>query len=158
MREQLDALEEQGASDIEEQLSLFFAIDLYLHLLDNDAEKCVLFFDTYELLWKKGRGEANKLQTDAWVRRLAEKTRLLENKVIFVLSGHEKLQWQLAREEWPDIIEQFALDVLAPDFAKRYLEICGITDTAIQDSIIKAAQGHPYYLDLCVDTYYSISV
>jgi hypothetical protein len=81
-------------------------------------DKCVLFFDTYELLWNEGRGEENKLRNDAWIRTMAGMD-MLDN-VIFVLSGREKLQWELESKTWLDKVKLVQLDVLAPDFAKRW--------------------------------------
>ena len=152
VKEQLIALEEQSAAYIEEQLSVFFAVDIYRHMVIEELDKCVLFFDTYELLWEKGRGIENKLRNDTWIRTLADR---LKN-VLFVLSGREKLQWELENEMWVDRIQIVPLDVLEPEHARQYLSVCKIEAEAIQNSIIRAAQGHPYYLDLCVDTYYKL--
>jgi hypothetical protein len=151
---QLAALEERSAADIEDQLPIFFAVDLYRHMMIESLDKFVLFFDTHELLWEKGSGEENKLRNDAWIRTMAG-VEMLDN-VIFVLSGREKLQWELDSKIWLDKIQLVPLDVLAPEFAKHYLSLCKIEDKIIQDSIIKASNGHPYYLDLCVDTYYKL--
>ncbi len=119
MQELLEALEERSATDIEEQLPKFFAADLYRHMTMEGLDKFVLFFDTYELLWEEGRGEVNKLRNDAWVRTMVGMNML--DKVIFVLSGREKLQWELEGKMWLDKVQLVQLDVLAPDFAKRYL-------------------------------------
>lgn len=152
MLQQLEELEERSATYIEEQLPKFFAADLYRHMTIQGIDKCVLFFDSYEFLWKEGRGAENKLSNDAWIRTMVNMHML--DKVIFVLSGREKLQWELEYKTWLDKIQLVQLDVLAPDFAKHYLSLCKIEDESIQDSIIKATNGHPYYLDLCVETYY----
>ncbi|WP_312102873.1 tetratricopeptide repeat protein [Pygmaiobacter massiliensis] len=154
MKEQLIELEECSATDIEEQLPMFFAVDLCRHMMIKQLDKFVLFFDTYELLWEKGRGEENKLRNDAWIRMMADMDIL--NKVIFVLSGREKLQWELESKTWLDKVQLVQLDVLAPNFAKHYLSLCKIESESIQNSIITASNGHPYYLDLCVDTYYKL--
>jgi tetratricopeptide (TPR) repeat protein len=152
LKDQLATLEERSAADIEEQLSMFFAVDLYRHMAIEGLDKCVLFFDTYELLWHEGRGIENKLRNDAWIRTMADK---LKN-VLFILSGREKLQWELENQTWTDRVNLVPLDVLAPEYAQQYLLICKIEDGEIQKGIITAAQGHPYYLDLCVDTYYKL--
>lgn len=154
IQEQLAALEERSAADIEDQLPIFFAVDLFRHMAIEGLDKCVLFFDTYELLWEEGRGEENKLRNDAWIRMMAGMDRL--DNILFVLSGRERLQWELDSKMWLDKIQLVPLDVLAPEFAKHYLSLCKIEDEIIQDSIIKASNGHPYYLDLCVDTYYKL--
>ena len=150
-RELLRDLEECSATDIERRLPDFFALDLYRHMKMYEINSFILFFDTYELLWKDKRGTENKLQTDEWIRTLAEK---LEN-VIFVLSGREKLQWE-ADITWKDKITHVALDVLPFEYARQFLNICKIESEEVQNNIIKASQGHPYYLDLCVDTYYKL--
>lgn len=154
MQKPLEALEECSAANIEEQLPIFFAADLYRHMVIEELDKFVMFFDTYELLWEEGRGAENKLRNDAWIRALAGMDML--NNVIFVLSGRERLQWELDSKMWLDKVHLAQLDVLTPNFAKRYLSLCQIEDEPIQNSIIKASNGHPYYLDLCVDTYYKL--
>lgn len=152
MQKPLAALEECSATDIEEKLPIFFAADLYRHMKNEGLDKCVLFFDTYEFLWEEGRGEENKLRNDAWIRTMAG-IEMLDN-VIFVLSGREKLQWELGSKTWLNKVQHVLLDMLTPEFAKQYLSICKIEDETIRNSIIKASSGHPYYLDLCVDIYY----
>jgi len=152
IKERLIALAKYSAAEIEEQLSVFFALDLYRHMIIKDIDRCVLFFDTYELLWEDGR--ELKLATDAWIRTIADLDML--GNVLFVLSGREKLQWELEDKHWDNQIQHIPLDVLEPEYAKQFLVVCGIDDDAIQSSIMETAQGHPYYLDLCVDTYYKL--
>lgn len=152
LKQHLKKLEEMSAHEVEKALSTFFAIDLHRYMVICNIKKCVLFFDTYELLWENGRTEANQLNNDAWVRKMAEK---LPN-VIFVLSGREKIQWRLDNGIWDDKVHLEPIDILSEIFAREYLTACKIEDKGIQDGIIAAAKGHPYYLDLCVDTYYKL--
>ena len=133
-------------------MSNFFAFDLHCRMAKVNIEKCVIFFDTYELLWANGRNESNKLSADTWIRTLVS---LLQN-VIFVISGRERLQWALDCETWIDRINFVPLDVLSNEYANIFLETCKITDAKIQETIITASKGHPYYLDLCVDTYFKL--
>ena len=149
---QLSDLEDCSAVDIEEQILHYFAIDLYLYLKSVERNKCVLFFDTYEALWKEERSAVNMLQNDTWVRTMVETL----DCALFVLSGREKLQWESEHEIWGDRIQFVALNELESEYAKQYLSISKIEDEAIQSNIINAAKGHPFYLDLCVDTYYNL--
>lgn len=149
---QLSILENCSAADIEEQLPVFFALDLHRHMAIKKRDRCILFFDTYELLWTDGHRIENKLRTDAWVRKMAE---MLPN-VIFVLSGREKLEWTSEIEIWDSKILHISLDVLEVQYAQQLLDTCGVDDEGVQNSIILASQGHPYYLDLCVDTYFKM--
>ena len=152
IKNDLEKLEELSPYDIENQLSNFFAFDLHCRMAKENIEKCVIFFDTYELLWANGRNESNKLSADTWIRTLVS---LLQN-VIFVISGRERLQWALECETWIDRINFVPLDVLSNEYANIFLETCKITDAKIQETIITASKGHPYYLDLCVDTYFKL--
>lgn len=152
MQDPLSVLEDCSATAIEDELPVYFAYDLYCHMHINKLNKCILFFDTYELLWNGCRGEANKLLNDAWIRVMAEK---LEN-VLFVLSGREPIQWTLDSIIWKDKAKCIQLDVLPQAFAEKFLLACNVEDEAIRSSIIDASRGHPYYIDLCVDTYHTL--
>ncbi len=48
------------------------------------------------------------------------------------------------------------LDELPIDYCIEFLEACKIGDKNIQDVIIKASEGVPYYLNLSVDTFEKI--
>jgi tetratricopeptide (TPR) repeat protein len=154
LREKLNELENAGTSEIEEHLPLFFAFDLYRYMQAKELSKCVLFFDTYELLWDSTRKISNRLSADKWVRDLAGIELL--NNTIFVLSGREKLIWSQDNPYWEDKVLLVGIDVLEPQYAAQYLSSCLIDDENIKRAIIEAANGHPYYLDLCVDTYYKL--
>lgn len=152
IQDTLSDLEDYDATAIEEELPNFFAYDLSRYIELNEKKKCVLFFDTYELLWDGCHGQTKKLSNDEWIRTMAEK---LDN-VLFVLSGREPIRWTLDSEIWNEKARCIPLEVLPHEFAERFLTTCGITDEAIQNSIISTSTGHPYYIDLCVDAYHKL--
>lgn len=152
MQTHLNLIEDMSANEIEEYLPIFFAYDLANHLAGNEIARCVLFFDTYELLWHNKHSDMDRFRCDEWIRKLAEKL----GTVIFVLSGRERADWQLVDVFWENQISFVPLDLLDGKFAEQYLDICNITEPDIRKNIVDAAQGHPYYLDLCVDTYYKL--
>lgn len=152
VKSHLKALETKTANEIESELPDYFAYDVVKHLQKEKKDRCVFFFDTYELLWDKGRNESNRLKNDAWIRKLVSKL----PQAIFVLSGREKIQWELEDDEWLAHINFVPIDVLDAEYAAQYLDVCNITDLDLQRKIIDSTQGHPYYLDLCVDTYYKL--
>jgi hypothetical protein len=147
----LSALEEATATEIESNITAFMAYDLQRYLDLKEVNRCVLFFNTYELLWS-GRNESEKYSVDSLVRKMAEN---LPN-CLFVISGREKLRWNECSPIWDSKIELVPIDVLESRFAKMYLDSYEIEEDKIQESIINATKGHPYYLDLCVDTYYKL--
>lgn len=151
-KNELEQLEGLPSGEIEKQLVRFFALDLQDHLEAQGCEKYVIFFDTYELLWPNGQNDSNKLSADAWIRKLTSHL----DKVIFVISGREKLFWSLDKEYNHDKLIMVPLEMLSSEYAKKFLISCQIVDTQIQNSIISSSQGYPYYLDLCVDTYYKM--
>ncbi|NYB74515.1 hypothetical protein HZF24_10245 [Sedimentibacter hydroxybenzoicus DSM 7310] len=152
IKKHLEILKGKSSNEIEKELPDYFAYDVIKFLYKENRDNCVFFFDTYESLWDKGRNESNRLKNDSWIRRLV----LNIPNAIFVISGREKIQWELEDEQWSTNISYVSLDVLRRDFAVKYLDICEIKDEKIQSKIIDSAKGHPYYLDLCVDTYYKL--
>lgn len=153
IKEELQQLEFLSPNEIEKKLTQFFAYDLINYLESENIEKYVMFFDTYELLWPNGKNETNKLSTDSWLRALVSDL----NNILFVISGREELLWSLDSQFPSDKIKSIQLEMLSYDYAKRFLESCQITDCDIQERIITSSNGYPYYLDLCVDTYYKLS-
>lgn len=149
----LEELEHLSPSEIEKRLVLFFAYDLNEYIEATEYEKHVIFLDTYELLWSNGQNDSNKLITDKWVRELT----VFSNNVIFVISGREELLWCLDKEYQQDKLITVPLEMLSKEYAKKFLESCQITNIELQDAIINSSQGYPYYLDLCVDTYYKVT-
>ncbi len=153
IQEELKKLNVLEADEIEKKLAFFFAYDIDIYKKKNPTKKVVIFLDTYEALWDKDRSEANRLTKDEWVRNgLVEE---LQN-VLFVICGREKIRWVEVDEEWEDDLDQHILGDLSKEDAKLFLISCEITDTLIQDKIIESSEGVPYYLDLCVDTFYQI--
>ena len=151
LQNELLSLEGAGANEIIEQLPDFFAFDL-ANYLANKNKPCVLFFDTYELLSRNRYGKIKKSLNDAWIKRLAEKL----PDVIFVLSGRQNIDWETEDVFWEGKIQFVPIDLLSEEFAYQYLNVCKIVEPGIRENIVRASQGHPYYLDLCVDTYYKI--
>ena len=152
VKNHLKNLEIKSANEIENELPDYFAYDVTQFLIKKQNKCCVIFFDTYELLWDKGKNDSNKLNNDSWVRRLFSKLPY----TLFVISGREKLQWELEEPIWAEQIQYVPIDILDPDFVIKYLNICKIDDPDIQQKIIESTKGHPYYLDLSVDTYYRL--
>lgn len=153
--EELDTLE---ADEIEKGLVGFFAHDIKTFQEKNTNKKVIIFLDTYEALWRNDRKESNILAKDAWVRDNLV-TNLLN--VLFVSCGREKLRWEEDDVSWIEIendslsdLEQHTIGNLSAHDAQFFLDSCNIKEEIIQNAIIQSSEGVPFYLDLCVETYY----
>ena len=147
IKNELFKLENQEVCNIEQELPRFFAYDLANFKKENPDKKVAIFFDTYELLCKTQPTDAEKLKQDEWIRDFIEQNK----NVLFVISGREKLIWELADSDWEEVLEQHRLEELSDDDCKSFLNHCGITDPNIQERIIKCSCGVPFYLDVCVE-------
>lgn len=151
-KENLIELENLSAKDIEDRLSAFFAYDLKIAIERSRIPVSAIFLDTYEALWTESKNEATKYYTDTWVRDLVARL----PGVLFVICGREYIDWEKCDSEWKNYLDQYLLDCLVARDAESFLVQCGIEEKEIRDKIIAASSGHPYHLDLSVDTYYEI--
>ena len=147
IKNELFKLENQEVCNIEQELPRFFAYDLANFKKENPNKKVAIFFDTYELLCKTQPTDAEKLKQDEWIRDFIEQNK----NVLFVISGREKLIWELADSDWEKVLEQHRLEELSDDDCRSFLSHCGIADPVIQERIIKCSCGVPFYLDICVE-------
>ena len=149
---ELKKLNSLEADQIEDQLAVFFAYDIDAYKKKNPNKKIVIFLDTYEALWQNNRSNANRLTQDEWIRNFVTEL----PHVLFVICGREKIRWEEDDSDWEEDLNQHILGNLSEDDAISFLNSCEITDTDIQDEMIESSEGLPYYLDLCVDTFYQI--
>ncbi|MDA3043671.1 MULTISPECIES: tetratricopeptide repeat protein [unclassified Campylobacter] len=154
LKTELEKLEIKEHYEIGQELPRFFAYDLEQFKDKNPDKKVVIFLDTYELLCKKQKNDGDTLKQDEWVRNFIAQN----EKILFVIGGRERLIWDLDDEdgnEWNKYLDQHILEELSSDDCRYFLNNCGITDTKIQDNIIKCSCGVPFYLDICVEIYES---
>ena len=141
------------AHELEGLLPGFFAADFTTYLGTN--LKAYIFIDTYEALWEDIKNKSNFHEKDAWIR-----DNLIPNLfgVSWVISGREKLLWTPECDpDWEMYLEMHSVDGLQESYCSEFLENCGIENKNIQNVIIKASGGVPYYLNLSVDTFEKIS-
>lgn len=140
------------SKELLEYLPAYFAEDL-LNFLDKNNKKVIIFLDTYEALWEINKNKRMFFEVDDWIRNV-----LITSLpgVLFVILGREKLRWEEENPAWIECIDQHLVGKLAEEDAKHFLETCQIHDGEIINRIIELSDGHPYSLDLCVDTYYAI--
>ena len=154
LKSELEKLEIKEHYEIAQELPRFFAYDLEQFKEKNPDKKVVIFLDTYELLCKKQKNDGDTLKQDEWVRNFIAQN----EKILFVIGGRERLIWDLDDEdgnEWNKYLDQHILEELSSDDCRYFLNHCGITDTKIQDNIIKCSCGVPFYLDICIEIYES---
>ena len=152
VKDELKKLNALEAEEIEEKLILFFTYDIDTYKKKNSEMKVVIFFDTYEAICHTQKSHTNCHVKDEWIRDIISEL----TYVLFVICGREKIKWAEIDSEWEEDLNQHILGNLSADDARSFLESCKITDKALQNAIIQSSEGLPYYLDLCVDTFYQI--
>ena len=170
--EEVIRLRERARRDdptLAEELIDRFVDDLVAGLPPRPGKACrgVLFFDTFETLWKgsdTGRSvQARRL--DAWLRRLAQKVR--GRGVMVVVAGRDELRWAEDEADWKDAIEKHLLGGLSRHDAQIYLakRVIGPSpwtpEAELQKAILDVCSNgvepngevncHPFFLALCAD-------
>jgi tetratricopeptide (TPR) repeat protein len=137
--------------EILEKFPMYFSFDLK-DFLAKKSLQAVFFADTFEALWENRSLEGAFFERDAWFRELIAQ---LPGST-WLIFGREKLRWNELDPDWENYIDQFQLAGFPERDSAAFLGSCGIKDKKIQNIIINASQGVPYYLDLSVDTFYLI--
>lgn len=136
------------AFEIEERLPLFFAEDIR-QFLKGKTLTLVIFIDTYEALYHKGRHSGSFNEHEEWVKELI----LQLPEVLWLLFGREQLNWNHQHPDWDLIIQQSPVNFLSAVDAEAFLAHAGVEDQTIRTMMIEVSGGLPYQLDLLVDTY-----
>jgi len=152
VKEQLIELENCSIQEIEERLIAFFAYDIQQAIEKYNIKNTVIFLDTFEALWASVTNKITVHSKDKWVRELIGS---LPN-VLFVICGREYLEWEKYDSDWKDILDHHIIENLSSKDAESFLVNCGIKEKDIRSKIISSSGGHPYHLDLSVDTYFEI--
>jgi GTPase SAR1 family protein len=148
----LRELETMKPQEILDELPIYFAQD-FAEYLKKKNQPAVIFFDTYEALWENNRDVGHYMSRDAWIRDLIAELPLPEN-ILWVICGRERVRWEdIKNDNWSDYIGQHLIGNLADPDIRDFLNNRGITDSKIQDAIVKSSEGVPFYLDLTVEIY-----
>jgi tetratricopeptide (TPR) repeat protein len=149
-REQIGRLQALPANKIREQLPAYLGADLARDVSAPGAPRVLVMLDAYEALWRDApRGAQENLRVDGWVRTLVEHAR----GALFLVFCRDQLRWSELHPKWENVLEQHLLGGLSDADADWFLKGAGIGSTPIRERIVRAADGLPFYLDLCVDTY-----
>ena len=149
-RSEIGRLQALPANKLREQLPACLGADITRELSAPDAPRVVVMIDAYESLWRGApRGAQENLRVDGWVRTFVEHAR----GALVLIFGRDHLRWSELNEKWDDVLEQHLLGGLSDSDAERFLEGAGVRLGRVRERIVKAAQGLPLYLDMCVDTY-----
>lgn len=149
MKEYLKKFEMMSLSEMEEWLPAYFGNDLNKYLEKNNEVKIIVFVDTFESLYEFGTHELKRIEKDNWLKELI----LSVPNVLFSIFGRNKISW---KDEWGNYLDQHLLSELTIDYTIDFLIKCGVEEDDIREKIANVSGGHPYYLDLSVDTYFSI--
>ncbi len=171
-REEIHRLRERARRDdpaLADELIDRFAADLVEGLPQRPGHACrgVLFFDTFETLWK-GSDAGRSVQAprlDAWLRQLAQAAR--NNGVLVVIAGRDELRWAEDDRDWTDALETHRLGGFSRHDAQIYLAKRGIgpqpwaAETPLQTGMLdtctegRGPDGEesnlPFCLALCAD-------
>ena len=150
-KQELNTLAKLEPKEIAERLPMYWAVD-FKDFLQKKKTSAVLFIDTYDALWEGVRSEAKIFTQDAWVRELINQM----PEALCVICGREKIRWPEMDKRWSKYLKQHLVGELTSDDTRRFLRSCLIVDESLQNILIEASKGVPYYLDLAVDTYFEI--
>ncbi|MDY9927876.1 tetratricopeptide repeat protein [Methanosarcina sp.] len=146
----INKLESMEAHEIEKILPGIFSADFTSNFGTNS--RACIFIDTYESIWKDWRGIGSFSEKDKWIRKC-----LIPNMpgVSWVICGREHIKslWVEDEQDWEMCMKEYPIEDLQEKYSEKFLEECGIEEKDIRSVIVKASEGVPYYLNLCVDTY-----
>lgn len=149
LKDDLKKMELLDISRCEQLLPAFFAYDLNKYMQKESDKVVVVFLDTYEALWGQIKNDITKFSQDQFVRELISHL----PGVLFTICGREFLDWATLDSDWNNYIKQYLIEKLEDNDADTFLKECGIHEFDIRSQMVSVSMGHPYQLDLLVDTY-----
>lgn len=152
IKEDLKRLESMQVFEIEKMLPAFFAYDVNKYLKCHRENIIVFFFDTLELIYSAGKTSISKCANDSFLRELIAHL----PGTLFTICSREYIDWEQIDPEWGNVLDQHLLQNLSSDDAEDFLIKCDVKEKDIRDKMISVSGGHPYHLDLLVDTYEEI--
>lgn len=149
LKDDLKRMELLDISRCEQLLPAFFAYDLKKYMQKESDNVIIIFLDTYEALWGQLKNDITKFSQDQFVRELVSQL----PGVLFTICGREFLDWTTLDSDWNSYLKQYLIEKLEDNDADTFLKECGINEIDIRKQMISVSMGHPYQLDLLVDTY-----
>ena len=149
LKKDLKKMESLDISQCEQFLPAFFAYDLKKYMQKESGKIIVIFLDTYEALWGQIKNDITKFSQDQFVREIV--TQL--PGVLFTICGREFLDWNTLDSDWNNYLKQYLIEKFDDNDADTFLRECGIDELDIREQMVSVSMGHPYQLDLLVDTY-----
>ncbi|SOD42478.1 ATP-binding protein [Nitrosovibrio sp. Nv4] len=149
---ELRQLQWMDDAEILQLLPSFFGHDLTLYKQRSDALHVAIFMDSYDKLWGGLEAEQHRRGTamqDEWVRQLI----INVPRVLFVIAGQNKLNWENLSQTHTARPEQYELSGLQREDAFQFLKLHGIDDQSSLSDIFKTTQGHPFWLKLVTERY-----
>ncbi len=154
-KELIDYIGEMESNDVETdeiERRLPYLLMQDLQRADIPALHRPLFlFDTYEKLYESATVDKRR-NLEAWIENFAAG---ILDRGMLVIAGREKLDWSGFDDAWNNLIVSCHIEALSDDEAKILIRSRGIEAPQIIDSIVDASKGHPFYIELAVDTYKS---
>ncbi len=155
----LKLLRELPPEEIEKRLVWWLTQDLkadgILPLRPYHAAQAAIFVDTLEALEPADAPESRIEIRTRWLRDLICE---LNDRVLFVLAGQNRLAWERIDPDWADSswLEQHVVNGLSPKDALEFLRRCGFDDAAVQRAMLDACLAsdgayHTLHLGLIAD-------
>ncbi len=153
-KRELDDFKKESPAELLNRLISQFIQDLSKNL-EKRKEPLVIFLDTYEKLVNEMESVGEPLTNDEWLRGEEGLIKYTSN-VFWVIAGREKLKWERFDSAWEEALEQHMLGSLSETDGIHFLEAAGVADPKLQKELYDLTIGTPVYLDLCVDSYYTL--
>jgi tetratricopeptide (TPR) repeat protein len=124
--------------------------NLNVHL--NRAVRAVLFIDTFEAVGHGLQNAEHQRFREQWIREMSANF----DFALIVIAGQNRLTWADAEPDWEEHLDQRLVGGLSEQDARRFLALCGILQTELQNSILETAREsedsfHCFSLGLCAD-------
>lgn len=154
-KELLDYIGEMEESDMdteEIEMRLPYLLMQDLQRADFSTQPVPIFlFDTYEKLYESATADKRR-KMEAWIENFAAG---ILDRGMLVVAGREKIDWHHFDVAWNDLIVAHHIDALSTEEARTLIRTHGIETAHIIDAIVDASKGHPFYIELAIDTYKS---
>lgn len=149
LKDDLKGMELLDIARCEQLLPAFFAYDLKKYMQKEKDKVIIIFLDTYEALWGRIKNDITKFSQDQFIREFISQL----PGVLFTIFGREFIDWATLDSDWNNYLKQYLIEKLEDNDADIFLKECGIYEIDIRRQMVSVSMGHPYQLDLLVDTY-----
>ena len=151
-KEVIRKMETFEADELRAKMPQYFWIDMTENMRQL-SRPLVIFLDTYESYINTFNAVSNVV-LDSWLREGSRSLIQRVPGVLWVIAGRDRLVWDSDGEWDNDHLKCYDIQDFTNLDSTKYLNRAGITNNELVNHICKITKGVPFFLDLCVDTYY----